>query len=83
MYALVSRKKRQVLSRPRQYSRKNSGKGLSQLTHQPDVHNILHTTGVQAKLQVGRADDPYEKEADRIADHVMRMPEPVKQRKAA
>ena len=30
---------------------------------------------IQAKLEVGAADDPLEREADRIADHVMRMPE--------
>ena len=28
---------------------------------------------VQPKLTVGQADDPYEREADRIADRVMRM----------
>jgi len=31
---------------------------------------------VQAKLTIGQADDPYEREADRIADHVMRIPDP-------
>ncbi len=33
-------------------------------------------THVQAKLEVGRPDDEYEREADEIADKVMRMPEP-------
>ena len=34
---------------------------------------------VQAKLRIGSSDDKYEKEANRIADQVMRMPksEPV------
>src|SRR5215471_9239629 len=32
---------------------------------------------LQAKLSVSKPDDPHEKEADRMADHVMRMPEPV------
>ncbi len=32
---------------------------------------------VQAKLKVGAVDDPFEREADRAADRVMRMPEPV------
>lgn len=32
-------------------------------------------TFVQTQLTVGRADDPYEAEADRVADHVMRMPD--------
>lgn len=31
---------------------------------------------IQAKLMVGQTDDPAEHEADRIADQVMRMPEP-------
>src|ERR1043166_1541445 len=35
---------------------------------------------IQAKLTVGQTDDPAEQEADRIADQVMRMPEPQAQR---
>lgn len=31
---------------------------------------------VQAKLEIGEPDDEYEKEADRVADTVMRMPDP-------
>jgi len=31
---------------------------------------------LQAKLQVGAPDDPLESEADRMAEHVMRMPDP-------
>src|SRR5262245_17415786 len=31
---------------------------------------------LQPKLTIGHADDPYEREADRVADQVMRMPEP-------
>jgi hypothetical protein len=32
---------------------------------------------VQPKLQVGAVNDPLELEADRVAEHVMRMPEPA------
>jgi len=32
--------------------------------------------GIQAKLKVGQAEDIYEQEADRIAEQVMRLPEP-------
>ena len=32
--------------------------------------------GVQAKLKIGQPNDKYEQEADRVADQVMRMPEP-------
>ncbi len=35
------------------------------------------TPPVQAKLSVSSPDDPQEKEADAVADQVMRMPEPV------
>jgi hypothetical protein len=34
-----------------------------------------HSPIVQCKLQVGAPDDPMEKEADAMADHVMRMPD--------
>jgi len=33
------------------------------------------TTAIQAKLVGGSVDDPLEHEADRVADHVMRMPD--------
>ena len=36
-------------------------------------------TIIQPKLEVGQQDDEYEREADRVADEVMRMPEPRKQ----
>jgi hypothetical protein len=35
---------------------------------------------VQAKLRIGRPDDKYEREADRVADKVMHMPEPYTQK---
>ncbi|MEA1864994.1 MAG: DUF4157 domain-containing protein [Euryarchaeota archaeon] len=35
---------------------------------------------IQAKLKVGQPNDRYEQEADRMADAVMRMPEPAVQR---
>jgi hypothetical protein len=38
--------------------------------------------GIQAKLVVGQPGDVYEQEADRVADEVMRMPEPEVQRRA-
>ena len=37
-------------------------------------------SGIQAKLAVGQPGDKYEQEADRVADAVMRMPEPGVQR---
>ncbi len=41
-----------------------------------DVRQILRGTKVQPKLAVGSPNDVFEKEADHIADQVMRMPEP-------
>jgi hypothetical protein len=32
---------------------------------------------IQPKLSVSQRDDPYEREADRVADQVMQMPEPT------
>ncbi len=39
-------------------------------------------TPIQAKLQIGQPGDKYEQEADRIADQVMRMPDPGIQNQA-
>ncbi len=44
------------------------------------VHQILHAPRPQAKLTVGAPDDAFEREADQVADQVMRMPEPGVQR---
>ena len=37
-------------------------------------------TPVQTKLKIGQPGDRYEQEADRVADQVMRMPDPGIQR---
>lgn len=44
------------------------------------VQRMLQAKVIQAKLVVNPPDDEYEKEADKVADAVMRMPEPVVQR---
>jgi hypothetical protein len=36
----------------------------------------LHPAAIQTKLSVSKPDDPFEHEADRVADQVMRMPTP-------
>ena len=43
------------------------------------VRQILRGPRLQAKLTIGAPDDVYEQQADRVADEVMRMPEPVVQ----
>jgi peptidoglycan hydrolase-like protein with peptidoglycan-binding domain len=40
------------------------------------MQRLLRSGAIQPKLTVGPADDEYEREADRVADTVMRMPEP-------
>jgi hypothetical protein len=39
-----------------------------------EIRSILTGTPVQAKFRVGAPDDTYEREADAVADRVMRMP---------
>ena len=48
------------------------------------IHEFLGSTisRIQPKLKIGAPNDKYEQEADRVADHVMRMPIPQVQRKA-
>jgi uncharacterized protein DUF4157 len=44
-----------------------------------NVQSILHANRILPKLRVGQPNDKYEQEADRVADQVMRMPEPKTQ----
>ncbi len=41
------------------------------------MQHLLHTRAIQAKLTVNQPGDRYEQEADRVADAVLRMPEPA------
>lgn len=63
-------------------------RGNIQLTPQ-NILYVQRTIGnqavgriIQAKLRVGQPGDKYEREADRVAEQVMRMPEPRAQRQA-
>ena len=47
------------------------------------VQRLIKSRALQAKLKVGQPNDIYEQEADRVAEQVMRMPDPVIQRKCA
>ena len=40
------------------------------------VQRLIRSGTLQAKLRIGQPGDKYEQEADRVADAVMRMPEP-------
>ena len=44
------------------------------------VSKLIRSGGLQANLRIGQPGDVYEQEADRVADAVMRMPEPGVQR---
>ncbi|MFZ5447953.1 MAG: DUF4157 domain-containing protein [Thermodesulfobacteriota bacterium] len=44
--------------------------------HRTQIGQILRNSAVQAKLAVNTPGDIYEQEADRVAEQVMRMPEP-------
>ena len=44
------------------------------------VQRLIKSGALQAKLKIGQPGDRYEQEADRVADAVMRMPEPQVQR---
>ena len=52
------------------------------LKHEPPLIACTQTPPrLQAKLKIGKPNDQYEQEANRIADQVMRMPDPQMQRK--
>src|SRR5262245_4215517 len=40
------------------------------------VQRLVRSGGIQAKLSISHPDDPYEREANHVADAVMRMAEP-------
>src|SRR5690242_5207161 len=40
------------------------------------LSNMLRAPAIQTKLTISEPGDEHEREADRVADHVMRMPEP-------
>lgn len=46
------------------------------------VQRLLQAKVVQAKLKIGQPGDKYEQEADRVAEQVMRMPEPKTSQRA-
>jgi hypothetical protein len=45
------------------------------------VQRLFKFGVLQAKLKIGQPNDVYEQEADRVADRIMRMPEPTIQPK--
>lgn len=56
-----------------------SASGVSSQCPQCDSDERLGRMPVQAKLTISTPDDPFEREADRIAEQIMRMPEQAPQ----
>ena len=54
--------------------------GLQQSIGSQATQRLIRSPYIQTKLTVSTPGDPYEREADRVADTVMRMPDPVVQR---
>lgn len=53
---------------------------LQQTIGNQAVQRLLRAGKLQAKLAISQPDDAYEQEAERVAEQVMRMPEPTLQR---
>jgi hypothetical protein len=47
------------------------------LAHQAQLRSALLRAGVQPRLEIGAVNDPLEREADAVAERVIRMPEPL------
>jgi hypothetical protein len=58
----------------RDASRTATSAHASPVRRTPEVRHILRAPQLQTKLKIGAVDDPAEREADRVADQVMRMP---------
>lgn len=52
---------------------------MQQIVGNQALVQMLRAKSIQAKLAVSQPGDTYEQEADRVADQVMRMPDPVVQ----
>jgi Zn-dependent peptidase ImmA (M78 family) len=72
-----------VMDKKPSVSHRVSRHGFSCVARSPTAHvqhkqisQILRNNTIQAKLTIGEPNDKYEQEADRVADEVMRMPEP-------
>ncbi|MDJ0801667.1 MAG: hypothetical protein QNI89_06920 [Desulfobacterales bacterium] len=49
-------------------------------SNRADIRQIIRGPRLQTKLTIGAPNGIYEQEADRVADEVMRMPEPKVQK---
>ena len=63
--------------KPRTPSRSHAAPVPNALAHQAQLRSALLRAGVQPRLEIGAVNDPLEREADAVAERVMRMPEPL------
>lgn len=80
MLTFAVKKKRIPSIAPKRHASTVSPMSHSLHVQQAKVRHILQGPTLQPKLTIGQPNDKYEQEADRIADEVMRMPEPGVQR---
>jgi hypothetical protein len=81
MLTFAVKKKRTPSIAPKRHAPTVSPMSHSLHLQQARVRYILRSPTFQPKLTIGQPNDKYEQEADRVADEVMRMPEPHVQRK--
>ena len=73
MRALSTKNRKHRGTTKRQKKTAHSPVSLLQKKQQMDLQRILRQEEIQTKLSMGQPDDKYEQEADRVADHVLRM----------
>lgn len=80
---MISARKAHESAKTRAQSVRADRKAEPAEKQQPNLLWQQLATRVQTKLSVSAPNDPYEREADQVADRVMRMPEPTVQRSCA
>jgi hypothetical protein len=80
MKKFAAKEKRSALAIRRFQPSRFGYRGPEVKAQQADIRSILRSSGVQPKLTMGQPNDQYEREADRIADQVMAIPDPKLQR---
>ena len=65
-----------MLTAIKTHNENNTGKAVANtIRKNPMTRTYLNQMGIQAKLTIGKPNDKYEQEADRVADKVITMPD--------
>jgi hypothetical protein len=59
------------------FRKNNPNLALQRILGNQGMQRAPQTRAIQTKLRISQPNDPYEREADRVADQVMRMPNPA------